>query len=172
MCATSAWLGVYDAPTGCPYCRIATLAARADGRFLWESASISPMRNCGESWRESTRTRSDPSEPGDLRWLIVPDGDVKLIFPIRRSPISCRIGQAGDGVHPPARADCLWDADPTGWVCRSPMASTPSASSFGQTRHIDFSAYPISNRSAQCNLLNVAKILFDRWGVVRLLERS
>jgi AraC-like DNA-binding protein len=44
---------------------------------------------------------SAPSEPGDLRWLIVPDGDVKLIFPFAGA-ISCRIGQA-ERVHPAAR---------------------------------------------------------------------
>jgi len=37
---------------------------------------------------------SGPIEPGDLRWLIVPDGEVKLIFPVR-GDIRCTIGETG-----------------------------------------------------------------------------
>ena len=41
------------------------------------------------------------SAPGDPRWLIVPDGDVKLIFPFAGA-IRCRIG-ARDRLHPTSR---------------------------------------------------------------------
>src|SRR5262245_57476914 len=37
---------------------------------------------------------SDASSPGDPRWLIVPDGDIKLIFPFSGA-ISCQIGARG-----------------------------------------------------------------------------
>jgi AraC-like DNA-binding protein len=43
----------------------------------------------------------EPSTPADPRWLIVPDGDIKLIFPIAGA-IRCRIG-VSERLHRPQR---------------------------------------------------------------------
>src|SRR4029450_13940056 len=44
---------------------------------------------------------SRPSAPGDPRWLIVPDGDVKLILPFAGA-IRCQIGGT-QRLHPASR---------------------------------------------------------------------
>ena len=44
---------------------------------------------------------SSPSTPGDPRWLIVPDGDIKLIFPFAGA-IRCQIGDS-ERLHPASR---------------------------------------------------------------------